>query len=302
MRINFELRDLRIFLSIVDCGSFQKASQAQNISQPALSRRVQAFEQRLGYPLFERTTRRISLTMEGRKFEPVARRLLEELDASIAFIGEAGEEQSGQVTISSIPSAVVCFLPRVAKKFNQRFPYVRLRILDRTTQEALDSVIHGEVDFGINLVGATETDVVFTPIMEDPFVFACHREHALADLERLTWGDLEGNHLIRVGRSQSGNRVVLDNALARANVHLNWHFEVNNLSTALALVEAGLAASVLPRLATHQSSRNAVITKPIGGPTVSRTLGIVERRTGRLSAAASFLRELLISTGTAEAR
>lgn len=295
MRINFELLDLRVFLAVIDCGSFHKAAELVNLSQPALSRRVRALEVRLDSPLFERTTRNVSLTNAGRRLEPIARRLLDELDASISSIAEQGEPQIGQVTISSIPSAAVHFLPQVAKKFNAHYPLFRLRVLDRTPQEALDCVVHGEVDFGINLVGATETDVVFTPMMEDPFVLACHRDHPLARRKQLAWGDLEGHELVRVGRPRSGNRAVLDNALARADVHLNWHFEVNNLTTALGLVQAGLGASVLPRLATLYNASDTVVTRPIGKPKVTRTVGIVERRTSRLAPAAVYFRDLLLA-------
>lgn len=295
MRINFELLHLRIFLAVIDDGSFHKAAKLLNMSQPALSRRVRTLEERVGNLLFERTTRSVSLTIAGRKLEPIARRLLDELDASLPLIGDEGEQQSGQVTISSIPSAAAHFLPQVAKKFNHRYPLFRLRVLDRTPEEVLDCVVHGEVEFGINLVGATETDIIFTPLFEDPYVLTCHREHPLALQKRLVWTDLEGHELVRVGRPQIGNRAVLDNALTRANVQLNWHFEVNNLTTALALVEAGLGASVLPHLATRHSPTGIVVTRPIDAPMVTRTVGIVERRTSRLSPAASYFRELLLS-------
>lgn len=97
-----------------------------------------------------------------------------------------------------------------------------------------------------------------------------------------------------IGRPDSGNRAVLDNALTKANVHLNWVYEVNNLTTSLGLVDAGLGASVLPRLATTVKDHSSVVTRPISSPVVFRTLRIVERRKGHLSAAAQIFRDMLI--------
>jgi DNA-binding transcriptional LysR family regulator len=294
MRINFELLDLRVFLGVVDCESFHGAAKLLNLSQPALSRRIQALEQRVGCALFERTTRHVSLTRSGRKLEPIARRMVQEIDGSIPHIRADDADHPGHVTISSIPSAAVHFVPQVAQKFNQKYPLFRLTVVDRPPSEALDCVIHGEVDFGINLVGASETDVAFTPLMEEPYLFVCREEHPLARTNRITWRQLQRHELVRVGRARSGNRAVLDNALSRAGVHLNWRFEVNNLTTAVGLVQAGLGATVLPRLATLHIDSPALVARPIERPAVTRTVGIVERRTSRLSQAAMHFRQLLM--------
>jgi DNA-binding transcriptional LysR family regulator len=62
MRINFELNDLRAFLAVLDLEGFHRAAEHLGMSQPALSRRIQALEQMVGAPLLERTTRRVAPT------------------------------------------------------------------------------------------------------------------------------------------------------------------------------------------------------------------------------------------------
>lgn len=296
MSINFALLDVRAFLAVFDLASFHKAADLLNISQPALSRRIQALEASLGTPLLERSTRHVAPTAAGRKLEPMVRRLLDELDSSMLSISDIGERQSGQITISSIPTAVIYVLPRALRKFHVRYPLIRFRVLDRSPQEALESVVQGEVEFGINMVGATETDVAFTPLLTDPYVLVCRRDHPLAKRRAVRWHDLAGHALIRIGRANSGNRAVLDAALASENVRLDWLYEVNNLTTSLGLVEAGLGASILPRLATPRTRHKVLVTLPIRAPEVTRTIGIVERRKGRLSPAAKFFRDMLIET------
>lgn len=294
MSINLEMLDLRAFLAVYEFGSFKEAAELLKLTQPALSRRIQALETRLGVALLERSTRHVAPTLAGRKLEPIARRLLDELDLSIFSISDMGSQQRGQISITSVPAVVSSFLPETIKAFNRRFPFIRLRILDLSPQDGLESVLRGEVEFGINMVGATETDLVFSPLMDDPYVLVCHKKHPLAKKKNIKWSHLAEHVLIRIGRPDSGNRAVLDNALTKANVQLNWVYEVNNLTTSLGLVEAGLGVSVLPRLATASKDHGSVVTRPISSPVVFRTLGIVERRKGHLSVAARILRDMLI--------
>jgi DNA-binding transcriptional LysR family regulator len=295
MRINFELLDLRAFLAVLDGGSFHKAATALNISQPALSRRIQGLEAAVGAALLERTTRRVAATAVGASLEPMLRRLIDELEGQLLSLSGVGDRQSGQVTLACIPTAAFYFLPRVIERFHEQFPKIRFRILDLSANEALESVARGEAEFGINLIGASHIDLQFTPLVDDPFVLACRKDHAFARRKNLRWKDLEGQPLIGVSRS-SGNRMILESALATAQVHLNFFYEVNHLSTSLGLVEKGLGISVLPKLATPPPDHPVIISKPIGEPAINRTIGLVERRAGRLSPAAQRFKDMLTAS------
>jgi DNA-binding transcriptional LysR family regulator len=291
MRINFEMLDLRALLAVSELRSFHRAAESLGLSQPALSRRIRALETSLGTPLLERSTRRVAPTAVARQLEPTMRRLLQELESSILSLTEAGSKLHGRVNIASIPTAAIYFLPRVIEEFNSQYPNIRFRILDLSSSEGLESIARSQVEFGINILGATHPDLVVSPLMHDPFMLICRRDHPLARKRRVRWSDLENHRIIGVSR-ESGNRIVLENALARANVRVGWFYEVIHLSTAFGLTETGMGASVLPRLATP-SKHPTIVTKAIVEPTVTRTIGIVERRGGSLSPAAGRFRELL---------
>lgn len=297
MRNNFEFLDLKAFLAVLDLGSFNEAARQLNLSQPALSRRIKGLEEAVGAQLIERTTRHVAPTQIGRELMPLVRRLVDEFEDSILSISDLGGRHRAQVTIASVPTAAFYFLPRVVQSFNVKFPGIRFRILDLSANEGLDAVANGEVEFGINITGAARADLNFTPLIEDPFVLACRRDHPLATAKSLTWADLAGHPLIGVSKT-SGNRAVLDRALTTAQVQLNWFYEVNHLSTSLGLVEAGLGISVMPKLATPQVEHPVIATVPLNRPLVSRTIGLVERRGGRLSPAAIRFREMLIQEWT----
>lgn len=295
MRINFELLDLRVFLAVIDFGGFHRAADHLAMSQPALTRRIQGLEAAIGAPLFERSTRKVALTAIGRGLEPLVRRMIDELESSLLSIGDLGRVQHGQVNIACIPTAAFYFLPRVVQAYNALYPRIRFRIVDEGASECLASVARGEVEFGLNLLGASDPDLTFTPLTDDPFVLACRRDHPLAKRDDLTWADLQGMPLIGVSKS-SGNRVLLDTALSKSAIRLEWLCEVNHLSTSLGLVEAGLGASVLPRLATPQGDHPIIVTKAIRDPVIQRTIGIVERRHVRLSPAAQRFRDMLAAS------
>jgi DNA-binding transcriptional LysR family regulator len=292
MRINFEILDLRMFLAVLELRSFHQAAEVLGVSQPALSRRIRALEVSLGTPLFERSTRRVAPTTVGRQLEPTIRRLIEELESSILALTEVGSKQHGRVTIASIPTAAIYFLPSVIDEFNRHYPNIHFRILDLSSNEGLESIARGEVEFGINILGATHPDLTVSLLLQDPFMLMCRRDHPLAGKRQVKWSDLEHHRLIGVSR-ESGNRVVLDNALAQSKLRVAWFYEVNHLSTAFGLTETGVGASVLPRLATPPKNHPTLVTKPIIEPCVSRAISIVERRTSRLSPAAQRFRDLL---------
>src|SRR4029434_4592633 len=92
-------------------------------------------------------------------------------------------------------------------------------------------------------------EIEFQKLVEDPFVLACRNDHPLASRKQVSWSEIVSHRVITVGRN-SGNRALIDNALARHGLQLNWSYEVAHLSGSLGLVEAGLGIAVLPRLAT----------------------------------------------------
>ena len=98
--VNFDLNDLQAFRAVVELGSFRKAAEAVNISQPALSRRIEKLEAALGVRLFERTTRSVTLTTVGRVFAPSAEQLLDDLDVALLGIRDVSTSRLGHVTIA----------------------------------------------------------------------------------------------------------------------------------------------------------------------------------------------------------
>ena len=207
-RINCEILDLRAFLMVVELSSFHRTAEALNLSQPALSRRIQKLEAAIGSPLLERTTRHVAPTAIGEDLLPLVRRMLEEFDGSL-FASRDPKRRGGIVSMACLPTAAFYFLPEVIRAFSVDHPDTRFRILDLPATDGLQAVARGEVEFGVNIMGASDPDLIFDRLVEDPFVLAARKGHPLAERERVTWTDLAPYPLITVHRS-SANRVLLE--------------------------------------------------------------------------------------------
>ncbi len=298
--INCELLDLRALVAVAEGRSFHRAADLLNLSQPALSRRIQKLEGAVGAPLLERTTRSVRLTPAGREIVPLLRRMLDEMDGSLFGTMALGEKQSGRVTVASVPSATVRFLPDVLQRFGQEYRNVRVRILDLSATECAEAVRTGEAEFGIALPVSTDADLAFDPLHEDPYGVVCRHDDALAKIAALQWSDLQGRRLVTVHRG-SGNRTTLEAGLARLGVELEWFYEVTRLTSALALVHAGLGPSILPKLACDGPDARDLVWRPIEGEQIMRTIGVLRRPSASLSPAASRFLSLLTEAWTAVA-
>ena len=287
-RINFDLSELQAFIAVAERGSFRAAAEDIHLSAPALSRRIERLETSLGVRLFERTTRKVGLTSLGRVFLERARAALDDLESAMLGIADIATTRSGRVTVACVPSAATHFLPMVVRSFAARYPGVRLRIVDESLNQVLSSVVSGESDFGISFMNARVPEVDFEPIHSDPFVLAVPRTHALARRRVVTWADLGSERLIAAARS-SGNRQLIDDALARAGLQPAIALEVGHIATLLGMVDAGLGVAVVPRLALP-ARHASLVGITLRQPAVSRSLGVVTRRGDALKPAAEVFR------------
>jgi DNA-binding transcriptional LysR family regulator len=292
MSMNFDLGDLRAFIAVAELQSFRAAAETIHLSQPALSRRIDKLEDALGVRLFDRDTRNVELTAVGRDFARKARSLLDDLDAILLGVRDVAANRWGQVALACIPSAVHYFLPSVLREYHARFPRIRVHIIDESANEVLSAVAHGEAELGLGITGSDEPIIEFEPLLSEPFVAACHRDHPLARERTVTWGDLGRYDFMTIDKA-SGNRLVMDLALASKRNRPQSCFETRHVSTLVAFVEAGLGVAAVPRLSMPRKGHPLLVSVPILDPEVTRTVGLIRRRGRSLSPAAQHLYEML---------
>jgi DNA-binding transcriptional LysR family regulator len=292
--MNFDLSDLRAFVASADFGSFRAAADSLNISPSALSRRVEKLESALGVRLFERTTRKMELTVAGRSFVEKARNVLAELESSLFGMEDLGRRLTGLVTIACVPSAVSFFLPNALKAYHQTYPGIRVRLIDETSSVVFLAVARGEADFGLTYIGTQEPDIEFTPILQDPFVLACQRDHPLAGKRSVSWAEIAQYPDYMLLAQGSGNRTLIDSALANAVRQPSWFCEVQHVPALVSMIEAGLGIGIVPKLALPRDRHRSLVSIPVTGPSVVRTLGVIRRKNRPLPVAAQHFFDLLV--------
>jgi DNA-binding transcriptional LysR family regulator len=288
MAINFNLNDLQAFRAVAELNSFRKAAEALHVSQPAFSRRIEKLEEALGVKLLDRTTRRVNLTSVGREFDRKVQQLLDDLDHTLLGIRGVAATRMGEVKIACVPSTVYYFLSQVISRYHERYPKIRVKVLDASANEVLATVSSGEADFGLNFVGGQEPDIEFKPLLEERFVAACRRDHPIAKKRRVSWTELAQYDYISVSKA-SGNRLLLDQALSGVAGRPQSIYETQHVTTMLGLVEAGLGVAAVPSIAMPDADHPLLVSVPLHDPAITRTIGLIRRKGRSLSPAAQQL-------------
>ncbi len=280
MRINFDFGDLEAFLAISDLNSFHRAAEQLNVSQSALTRRIQKLEAELGVALFERTTRSVTPTLAAKHFRERARALVDDAAETMLSLRDDTQRfaylRNEIVTIAAIPTAGHNILPDAIRRFRDAGHTARIRILDHNANDVADAVAEGDADLGISFIPAAEPGLDFQKLASDRFVLVMRKDDPASGHGAIRWADVDTSRLI-VPWKGTGNRMLIDNALARSGRVLNWAYEVRRSTTHLDLVEAGIGIAVLPRSALPSRLAGELAFRPLVGPSVTRIIGAILR-------------------------
>ncbi|MDX1529506.1 MAG: LysR family transcriptional regulator [Gammaproteobacteria bacterium] len=291
MRANIE--DLRAFVQVAEAESFHQAADELCITQSALSRRLQKLEQVLGARLLDRTSRSVGLTAVGEAFLPSARRVIRHMERALTDIRDFVDLRGGTVSMASTRTVASTVLPRALARYNAEFPGMKVRVLDGIGTGTARFVLSGEAEFGVVLADNEPADLDVMPILEDPYVLACHEDHPLAARSEIKWSDLAGHRFLGMGTG-TGNERVLSRELEASGLLPDWVIEAQHLSTVMAFIEANLGISAVPRITIERFRGARIVTRPLIDPVVRRRIGILEAPDRELSPAALELRRIVV--------
>jgi LysR family transcriptional regulator, carnitine catabolism transcriptional activator len=288
--MNLSTRDLRAITALIDERNFTRAAELCHLSQSAFSTLIANIEHDLGTRLFDRTTRNVELTPEGRLFEPSARRVLADLDSVVSNFREYATKTKGRVSIAALPSMAAGWLPGVLTEFRAHHPGIDFELFDLLSDQCLALVRAGRCDLAIASAGPHEKDLQTEELCADRFYLVCERDHPLARLSRIRLRDLAGHPFIHLARTSSV-RQHLEAALHPTAVRTA--FEVEQLATVTALVEAGFGITVVPALTLFHFRRPGLVVRPIASPQITRRIYLVSMKGRSLSIAAQALHDLM---------
>src|SRR3954470_13815026 len=131
--MNITLRQLHGFRAVAELGSFTRAAQRLKIAQPALSLHVRDLERELSLRLFDRTTRKVELTVAGREFLQSVEKLISDLESAVANAREWTERKRGRCILAAPPFLAAMIIPKAIAEYKSAHPAIEVRVIDAQT-------------------------------------------------------------------------------------------------------------------------------------------------------------------------
>ncbi len=268
------LKQIECFLAVAEHGSFSGASKRLNTAQPALSQAIKDLEAELGVRLFDRTTRRVELTDAGREFQQSAAKVIEELAHAVESVHELAERKRGRLTVAAPPLLAAVVLPQAIAEFRRRFPGISVQIADVGTEQIVESVRNGKADCGIGTFPPSEEGIERVALVRASLLLFCDEASPLNGSEPVCWNELADYPLVTLTRD-SGIRLLVEVGFESCELPLKPAFEVAQVTTAIALVEAGLGVAVLPTYALAAARYRKVNGRQLVEPVISREIVMI---------------------------
>lgn len=292
--INLKFRHLEMLVAAAGAGSFSKAAERLNISQPAFSEAIRKIEEEVGSRLFERTTRSLTLTGEGRRVVAIARELVRDYRLALESIRLQANSGKGRLSVAALPSIVGAAMPSVLKAFAEQFPDFDVSIHDVPHERAVSLVMEGLTDMAVTITPAKADGLRFDEIGADRFFLVCAKEHPLAQRNVVRWKDVAGYPFIAMTGLSSIRRVT-DAAFISADVNPDICCEVEQIATVAALVHAGHGITALPSLAFQIFRGHDIAVRRLVEPVGHRRIGIVTRPGRSLPPAARCMAQIIVA-------
>ena len=146
-----ELRHLRYFVAVAEEENVSRAALKLHVSQPGISRQIRGLEDEIGFQLFERSAKSLKLTEAGKVFLAEARAVLLHAEDAVKKARAVSGGMSGEINVGYAPSLTVQILPAALRKFQGRFPNVRVALHDLSTEEMLAQLGEKKLDVALTV-------------------------------------------------------------------------------------------------------------------------------------------------------
>ena len=271
-----ELTQLRYFVAVAETVSFSEAAERLHVSQPALSYQIKHLETELGCRLFDRTSRRVALSLDGRVFLPLARAVLSKADEALRVMRERLGVATGEVTFGSISSVAAHFVPNILAGFSKNYPGIRVHLKEDVTVSLERGVLDGTVDFAIVSQPSNPAVLEVTHLLDEELLLAVPERHRLSQRSAVRLRELEKEEFITLGMNFSLAAQVAE-LCHHAGFEPQVAYQVGSLESMLSFTGNGLGICIIPRLALRGLQHLGVSFIPFEEP-LTRSLNLVRAK------------------------
>jgi DNA-binding transcriptional LysR family regulator len=245
-----DLRHLRYFLAVAETRNFTQAAANCYVAQSALSQQIARLEKDVGAQLFSRTSRSVRLTAAGELLEPLARRILADVDNAQAALDALAGLRRGRLRLGLIQTrASRVDLVEVMADYHARHPGIDFQVTNAPSSEMAAAVLAGDLDIAV--VGLHPRQVPegldHRVLASDPLILIVPAGHALVGRDVVDLADLPDSHQLIQFTKGTGLRRQVEAAFARAGVEPGQHFQVGQIYDMIRLATRGIGVTVVPR-------------------------------------------------------
>jgi DNA-binding transcriptional LysR family regulator len=287
-----ELRQLKYFITVAETLHFGRAAAALHLSQPALSKQIQALEENLDVQLLERTKQWVKLTPVGQKFLEISHQILQDVEAGIQITKQIAAGQIGQVRIGITEATLFSLAPKILSLYRSQYPHVKLHLVSGGTEAHVEALRSHRIDIGFVYLPIREPSLAIHPLFDEVYVAALPAHHRLARQQHLSLASLANEPLIFYPRSLAPVLFsTFVNHCEQAGFVPTIVQEAELAQTRLGLVAAGVGIAFV--LADVQDlSAKGVVYRPLMGNFLTLKLALSWRQTEDLPVVQTCLEEL----------
>lgn len=259
-----ELRHLRYFVAVARHLSFTAAAESLGVAQPPLSQQIRDLEAEVGTALFERTTRRVSLTRAGRDFHARALAILETSGEAVARARAIGAGAAGIVNVGLTGSMLAGPLGRAIRDVSIAYPDVDLRIHEMSPDRQIAMLKAGRTDISFLRSPPQDADLASERAWRETVTLVLPKAHRLAGRAAIDLAALGGERFVFLRRSDSLFAKYLWDCCLEAGFAPTITHEVVEAASLTSLVAAGLGIAIIPECVSRLAHAE-VVYRPLSG-------------------------------------
>ncbi|TXI87143.1 MAG: LysR family transcriptional regulator [Crocinitomicaceae bacterium] len=239
----FSSQQIQYILTLTEVQNFSRAAEACFVTQPTLSMQIKKAEEAVGFPIFDRNTNPLELTIAGKNLIP----LLREIAADYELIERLKKQMQGnfieEIRIGIIPTISAYLIPKLYETWQAELPTIKLTIEEKKSEEILESIQHKKIDFGI-MAGPVHDERLksIQLYQEEIKAFIPTVADEIIEVDKLRtmkpWLLSKGNCL----RTQMINFCELKESSESAA----WNYEGGNVEMLIRMVKANVGYTLVP--------------------------------------------------------
>lgn len=288
-----EIKELRYFIAVAECGSISKAAEKLFTTQPNLSRQLMKLEEETGQKLLIRGNKKSELTEAGRLLYKRATEITELVNRTHSELRSDGDEVFGTVCVGGGESYAVGLIAKAAKEVSDMFHGIKFDFFSGDTDAVTEKLEKGLIDFGILIEPSNleKYNSLRLPLT-DKWGILMRKDSPLSEKEYITKEDLNGLPLLFSVHSFKKNNVTawFCKDLDKLNVVATYNLIYN----ASLMVEQGMGYAVGLKGIINTSGDSTLCFRPFF-PILETHLDVAWKKNGELSKASKIFLERLIS-------